>query len=492
MKPSFRTLETIQESTYDYLVMLTFHNTLTRQKEPFKPLKKGVVTMYNCGPTVYGNVHIGNLRSFVFADLLRRYLEFKRYEVTQVMNITDVGHMLADADEGEDKMEVAAKKEGRTPEEVAAYYTKAFFRDIDRLNFRRALKYPKATEHVEHMIVMIRKLLENGHAYKVGKNVYFDVSSFENYGQLSGNTIEGLDPGARVKVREEKKHPADFALWIHDPAHLMQWEAPWGKGYPGWHIECSAMAKEHLGETIDIHTGGEDNKFPHHEGEIAQSEGASGKPFVKTWLHATHLLVDGEKMSKSKGNVYTLDDLGVKGFEPREVRYLLMSTHYRQTLNFTLHGLVNARAALARLDSFSDSLASGDPEKKGKRSSAAKNAIDAFENALDDDLNIAEALAAVFDFVRITNERIAKKELTQAEKKDAIVFLEVISDVLGFSFGQSMADSEVPPSVMTLIEKRDQARAEKRFVEADRIRGEIIGKGYAVEDTPDGRRIKRI
>ncbi|MEK7855146.1 MAG: class I tRNA ligase family protein, partial [Acidobacteriota bacterium] len=252
--------------------MLRFHDSLTRSGQPFKPLQKGKVRIYNCGPTVYDYVHIGNLRYFLFTDLLRRYLEHKGYEVHQVMNITDVGHVLADADEGDDKMEIAAAKAGKSPQELAEFYTEAFFRDIDRLGIARAASYPRASQHVDEMIAVIAKLLANGCAYKVGGSVYFDVSSFPAYGQLSGNVVAGLHPGARVDVREEKKHPADFALWISNPRHLMQWTAPWGKGYPGWHIECSAMAMKYLGETIDIHTGGEDNKFPHHEAEIAQSE----------------------------------------------------------------------------------------------------------------------------------------------------------------------------------------------------------------------------
>jgi cysteinyl-tRNA synthetase len=476
--------------------MLRFHDSLTKSELPFKPLKKGRVTMYNCGPTVYDYIHIGNLRSFLLADLLRRYLEYRGFEVTQVMNITDVGHMLADADEGEDKMEVAAEKAGKTPAEVAQFYTDAFFRDIGRMGMKPASVFPKASDHVPEMIAVIAKLLENGHAYKVekdgGVSVYYDVTSFKKYGELSGNTLENLDAGARIEVRDEKRNPADFALWIFNPKHLMQWEAPWGKGYPGWHIECSAMATKYLGETVDIHTGGEDNKFPHHECEIAQSEGASGKTFVKYWLHATHLLVDGVKMSKSKGNFYTLDDLVGRGYDPRSVRYQLLSTHYRSSLNFTLHGLEGARAALARIDVVADAVKQSTPQEEGADDVEAKKATDGFVEALDNDLNVAEALASVFEFVRVTNDRIAKGEFTKKAREAAITFLADVGNVLGFAFGASTDEADVPASILSLIEKRDEARREKRFAEADAVRDELKSRGYLVEDTPEGRRIKRI
>jgi len=477
--------------------MLYIHDSLTKKLAPLKPLEKGRVTMYNCGPTVYDHVHIGNLRSFLVADLLRRHLEHSGLSVTQIMNITDVGHMLADADEGEDKMERAAEKAGKTPEEVAAFYAESFFKDIDRLNIRRATAYPRASAHVPEMVAMIAKLLENGCAYKVAHpsgdhSVYFDVSTFPAYGKLSGNVLENLDPGARVDVRAEKKHPGDFALWIHNPAHLMQWEAPWGKGYPGWHIECSAMATKYLGPTIDIHTGGEDNKFPHHECEIAQSECATGQTFAKRWLHVTHLLVDGEKMSKSKGNFYTLDDLVAKKHAPRTVRYLLLATQYRQQLNFTLQGLDGAAAALARLDAFADAVRRADPKEAGKADPAAKTALKGFEAALDDDLNVAGALAAIFEHVTVGNAAITAGTFTKKAKEGTEKLLAAFEQVFGFALGATADDAEIPPSILALVEKRDLARAEKRFAESDRLRDEIKSAGYAIEDSPEGRRIKRI
>ncbi len=478
-----------------FFCMLKLYDSYTKKKRTFKPLKKGQVAIYNCGPTVYGNIHIGNLRAFLFADILRRYLEHSGYEVTQVMNITDVGHMLQDADEGEDKLEVAAEKEGKTPQEVAEHYTKSFFHDIDRLNIRRAQVYPKASEHVDEMIDIISKLLEKGHAYKVnhdgGFSVYFDVSTFADYGKLSGNKVEKLNPGARIEVRDDKRSPADFALWIYNPKHVMQWEAPWGAGYPGWHIECSAMAMKYLGKTIDIHTGGEDNKFPHHECEIAQSECSSGVEFARYWLHVTHLMFEGKKMSKSLGNVHTLDSLIDKGYGAREIRYLLLSSHYRQTLNFTEHGLESSRSALERLDAFADALSRYAHKKKGRGKGQAVDVLKQFTAALDDDMNIAEALAALFDFVKSANDRMNKEEMTEAEKEGAEELLETIGKILGFTFGRSLDDTDIPHSIREMVERREQARKNKSFKEADRIRGELLEKGFEVEDTSDGPVIKR-
>ena len=466
--------------------MLQFHDSLQKKKVAFKPLKEGEITMYNCGPTVYGYVHIGNLRSFLFADTLRRYLEYSGFHVKQIMNITDVGHMLDDADEGEDKLEVAAEAQGKTPEEVAKYYTEAFFRDIDALGIKRATKYPKATESIDAIIALIQKLLDAGKAYKVGGSVYYDISEFPEYGKLSGNTIEGLQPGARVDVRDEKKHPQDFALWIHNPHHKMQWDAPWGKGYPGWHIECSAMAMEELGETIDIHTGGEDNKFPHHECEIAQSEGATGKPFANFWLHATHLLVDGEKMSKSKGNFYTLKDLLDKGYDARTVRYVLIASHYRQQLNFTFEGLDGAKNALERLDTFVNLLERSKDVKPAE--TPDQNAILAFRESMDDDLNVAGALGVVFDFVHKTNKDIAEGKLTDETAANAKCFMEHVAQIIGIRFG-GRSEQLLTTEVSALRDARALAREQKDFNESDRLRDILAKCGYSVEDTSDGSQI---
>jgi cysteinyl-tRNA synthetase len=332
-------------------MVLTFHNTLTKRKEPFRPLEAGRVRMYNCGPTVYGRAHIGNFRTYLFADILRRWLEYRGFEVRQVMNITDVGHLTDDADDGEDKLEVQARKEGRDPWQISRAYTEMFLADIVELGLRPAVSYPRASEHISEMLAIVEKLLREGYAYQVDGDVYFEVSKFPAYGRLSGNKIADLDAGARIEVREEKRHPADFALWKSDPHHIMKWESRFGPdGFPGWHIECSAMAMKHLGERIDVHTGGEDNIFPHHECEIAQSEAFTGKPFANYWIHAKFLQVDGGKMSKSLGNVYNLDDVLEKGFSPRALRFCLIRGHYRQPLNFTWDILKESAAALENLD----------------------------------------------------------------------------------------------------------------------------------------------
>ncbi len=497
--------------------MLKLYNSLTKQKENFEPFAKrkelaggrkaktGLVTMYNCGPTVYDYVHIGNLRSFLIADLLRRYLEFSGYKVKQVMNITDVGHMTSDAEAGEDKLEVAARREKKSPWQIAEFFIKAFFADIKKLNIKPAWKYPRATDHIKEMIKLVEKLIKNGFAYKVNGSVYFDLSKFPNYGKLSGNTVQDLIAGARVEVIKEKKHPYDFALWIRNPKHLMQWDSPWGPGYPGWHLECSAMSMKYLGETIDIHTGGEDNKFPHHECEIAQSEGATGKQFVRFWLHIKHLLVDGKKMSKSLGNFYTLRDVLEKGYLPRAGRYLLLSSHYRDPLNFTFDGLRAAEEALHRLDELwtkIDEAAKLPSRRAGKKAKGllprGKGAMSVrkiiqetredFIRAMDDDLNISKALAVLFNFVHKVNAALVRG----ADRADLVMVRRLLRDfdsVFGFGFKKVRLE-KIPLEIKKLLEKREQARKAKDWKKADELRGEIMKLGYEVEDTPAGPKIK--
>jgi cysteinyl-tRNA synthetase len=470
--------------------MLRLHDSLTKETREFRPLQPGVVRMYNCGPTVYSYAHIGNFRAYLFVDLLRRWLELgHQMDVRQVMNITDVGHMLADADVGEDKMEVAAREAGTTPEEIAAFYTKAFLEDMRKFGVREPLARPRASAYVPQMVALIQELLANGHAYRVGDDVYYDVSSFPAYGKLSGNKIEALDPGSRIEVRKEKKHPADFALWISNPHHLMQWDGPLGgghRGYPGWHIECSAMARELLGDQLDIHTGGEDNKFPHHECEIAQTEGVTGKPFSQFWLHAAHLLVDGEKMSKSKGNFYRLDDLLAKGYSAEEVRWYLLSTHYRQQMNFTLAGLDAAKAGLARLADFAGRLRDA-TAAAGAATGETAAAMLAMEESLDDDLNVSAALAAVFEWVTALNARMASGPLPSAEKEAALALALALEAVFGVALSQ---EQTVPAEVTALVEQRAAARAAKDFAASDRLRDEIAALGWEVKDTAQGQRLQ--
>src|SRR6185369_5362975 len=327
---------------------MLLYNTLSKQKEEFTPLHAGKVGMYVCGPTVYSYIHIGNIRAYVFADTLRRLLEDAGYEVRMIKNITDVGHLTADdvaqGDTGEDKIEKKAKAEKKTPAEIADFYETYAFAAEKAMNIEPAHYTPRATAHVKQMIKLIEELIEKGHAYEKNGNVFFDVTTFKNYGKLSGNTLENLEVGARLEEHPDKKNPWDFALWLRAPKeHLMHWPSPWGEGYPGWHIECSAMSMEYLGDTFDIHTGGEDNIFPHHEAEIAQSESVTDKPFVRYFLHTRHMLVNGEKMSKSKGNFFTLEDLLEKGFTQMDFRMALLGSHYRSQMNFSWEAMEQAK-----------------------------------------------------------------------------------------------------------------------------------------------------
>jgi len=464
---------------------LRFFNTLTKRKEAFEPLTAGKATMYNCGPTVYSYAHIGNFRSFMLADLLRRYLEYKGLDVAQVMNITDVGHLTDDADEGEDKLEVSARKEKKDPWQIAAFYSEAFFEDANTLRLMPATHYPRATDHVKEMIDLVEVLLQKGYAYEVNGCVYFALETFPEYGQLSGNRLEDLEAGARLEVNPDKRNPHDFALWVTDPEHLMNWESPWGVGYPGWHLECSVMSMKYLGETLDLHTGGEDNIFPHHEAEIAQSEAATGQPFVRCWLHARHLLVDNRKMSKSAGNFYTLRDLLEKGCSPVAIRYLLLSTHYRQPLNFTLGAIEAAGRTVQRLRDFRDRLQSQDaPQDHPEFSARLDQAGQGFEEALDDDLNISKGLGSIFDFVRETN----RLSLSQADAAKALGQLKRWNTIL-----QVLDDEEAPldEEIERLIEAREQARKAKDFARSDQIRDQLKARGILLEDGPDGVRWKR-
>jgi len=464
---------------------IQFYNTQSNQKEDFEPIESGKVKMYNCGPTVYSFAHIGNFRAYVFADILRRYLEYRGMVVDQVMNITDVGHLTDDADEGEDKMVQAAGREGKDPWQIADFYSEAFFEDIDLLKIQRAKVYPRATDHVEHMIRMIEKLIEKGVAYASNNCVYYDISKFPQYGSLSGNSLEALQAGARIEVNPDKRNPLDFALWITDDSHLMKWDSPWGTGYPGWHIECSAMSMSHLDESIDIHTGGEDNIFPHHECEIAQSEGATGKQFVKYWMHTRHLLVDGKKMSKSMGNFYTLRDLMEKGYAAGAVRYSLLNTHYRQQLNFTLDGIEAGGKAVTRLRDFMRSLDDAAATEDNPNAPAlTENMLTTFEAAMDDDLNISLAMAAIFDFVRDIN----RLEISTGDASRIREVMKEVDHVLAvIVVEEELLDEEIEK----LLEERVQARKDKNFARSDEIRDYLKEQEIILEDTPQGTRWKR-
>jgi cysteinyl-tRNA synthetase len=482
-------------------MVLRFHNTLTKRKEVFRTLKKGLVTMYNCGPTVYDYAHIGNFKTYMFADLLRRYLEFKGYKVKQVMNITDVGHMTEDdiADAvGEDKIEKKAREARKSPKEIAEFYTRSFLDDWKKLNMKEPMARPLATDYVNDMIGVIKRLIKNGHAYESNGSVYFSVPSFSRYGRLSGNTIKQLKAGAggRVEDNPDKKNPLDFALWVRNPKHIMQWDSPWGRGYPGWHIECSAMSMRLLGESIDIHTGGEDNIFPHHDCEIAQSECANKKPFVRYWMHARHLKIDGRKMSKSLGNFYRLDDLLNKGYSPEAVRYLLISAQYRTKLNMTEKSLKAAEITVKKIKEFVQSMAShtsGDkPAKDNKKIDGyIKTAKEAFERSMDDDLGIPDALASVFRFMTRVNRERDSGRLSSRDASKAYGFMIDIDRVLGLGLDKLPTKERIPNEIMLLVKEREDLRKKRDFKGADNIRDQIRKRGFVLEDTPEGPIVKR-
>jgi len=459
---------------------LYFFNTLTRKKERFVPLEKGKVKMYTCGPTVYDYAHIGNFRAFVFEDLLRRWLKYRGFRVVQVMNITDV----------DDKTIRASRKKGVSLKEYTEYYTKAFFEDIAALNIEKAEFYPRATEHIPEMVALIKKLLEKGYAYRgEDGSIYYAISKFKDYGKLSKIRVEELKPGARVKVDEYGKEEAwDFALWKawdEDDGDVF-WETELGKGRPGWHIECSAMAMKYLGETLDIHCGGVDNMFPHHENEIAQSEAATGKRFVNYWLHNEHLLVEGKRMAKRFGNYYTLRDLIKMGYDPTAVRYLLMSTHYRQQLNFTFEGLEAAKGAVERLRNFVRRLLDADGKGSGGKVEVLVEQVKrGFEEAMDDDLNISVALAALFDFVRDVNRLMDENAVSREEAEEVYGLMMRFDKVLGV-IGEVRREERLPKEAEELIRRREEARRAKDWETADRIRAQLRSMGIIVEDTPEG------
>ena len=477
---------------------IRLYNSLTRSLVELAPRTPGVVTMYHCGPTVYSSPHIGNFRSFLFADVLRRFVEDQGYRVHQVMNVTDVGHLTQDDIEGgEDKMEAASRKTGLTAWDIAKKYEAEFHDCQQKLGVRLPHHMPRATEYIAQMGRIIDDLLQKGVAYQTNGNVYFEVAKFPGYGKLSGKVLDELEAGARVAVNEEKKDPRDFALWKVDGKHQMQWDAPFRggvRGFPGWHIECSAMSMDLLGEQIDVHTGGEDNMFPHHECEIAQTEAHTGKPFVSIWMHARHLLVDGTKMSKSLGNFFTVEDVLKKGYTGLELRYALVRVQYRQALNFTLKGLDEARAAIGRVQQCRQRLVRvrDGLEKAGTDElvAASKAANDAFTAAMQDDLNVSGALAAVFDFVALAN----KAPVSVVGAKAALAVFARADDVLGCFGGEPKADAtgDAPAELVALLEERKAAKQRKDFAAADAIRDRIAAAGWKIVDAPTGARLERI
>ncbi len=466
-----------------------FFNTLGRSPQPLEPLVPGEIRLYTCGPTVYGHVHIGNLRAFMFEDILRRALKYLGYRVTQVMNITDV----------DDKVIKGAREAGVSLDDFTQPFIDSFFRDLDTLHVERAEEYPRATRHVPEMIELVRRLMENGYAYKSDGSVFFRIAADEDYGRLSGVDLTQVRQGERVADDEyEKEDVRDFVLWKGAKPDEPSWDSPWGPGRPGWHIECSAMGMRYLGETFDIHSGGVDNIFPHHENEIAQSESATGKEFVRHWLHADHLIVDGEKMSKSLGNQYTLPELLERGFDPRAIRYLYLSVHYRKKLNFTFQSLADAEGALRRIDEMWFRLAHA-KESKEIESALEEQAYGLdreFKAALADDLNTSAALGALFVFIKQVNVAIEEGKLASGDRQRVREVLGRIDRVLGIldpeewerdSAAGAISDQEIEK----LVVERTRAREEGDFARADEIRARLTEAGIAVEDTPDGARWKR-
>jgi cysteinyl-tRNA synthetase len=462
--------------------MVFLYNTMSRSKEELKPITPGTVKIYSCGPTVYNFVHIGNLRAFVCADILRRWLKYRGFKVTQVMNLTDV----------DDKTIKGSRKEGLTLKAFTEKYAKAFFDDIRRLNIEPVEVYPKATEHIPQMVAIVEKLLKKGTAYKSEDgSIYYSIAKFPDYGKLAHLDLGGLKAGARVKQDSyEKQNVSDFALWkAWDPEDGdVFWETPIGKGRPGWHIECSAMSMKYLGETFDIHTGGIDLVFPHHQNEIAQSEGATGKTFVKYWVHNEHLMVEGQKMSKSLGNFYTLRDLLDKGLSPKSIRWVLMSTHYRRSLDFNFKDVEAANNTLSNLQDFLTKLKDADGKGANLQPLLDKTQ-QGFESCMDDDLNISEALAAMFDFVHEVNKLLAEGKVCKADGQKAFDLLMKFDTVLGVLAQEKM---EISKDIEAKIKAREEARKKKDWKLSDKIRDELRMQGIILEDTEKGVRWKKV
>ena len=457
--------------------MLRIYNTMDRRKEDFIPLSDKKVTMYSCGPTVYNYAHIGNLRTYIFMDIFRRTLRYDGYKLKGVMNITDVGHLMSDGDDGEDKMEKASREQKKSPYEIAEYYTKIFFDDLAKLNIGRPEIIAKATDHIADMIKYVQALLDKGYAYEIDDGIYFDIGKFPEYGKLSRLNLEEQQAGARVEVNSQKRHPADFALWKKaEPNHIMQWESPWGMGYPGWHIECSTMSRKYLGDVFDIHTGGVDHIPVHHENEIAQSEALVGKKTVDYWVHGEFMLVNNGKMSKSLGNTYTIADLEKKGYSAMDFRYFCLNTHYRKKLNFTFEGLDGAKTAYARLLAVLYKHKTSQTKTDDAKIEDYKKQ---FADAINDDLNIPLALGVLW------------KAVKEPASRDIYDMALDFDKVFGLSLDKARPDEtapaeEIPQEIIELAQKRADAKKAKNYAEADALRAEINSRGYSVTDTKEG------
>lgn len=455
---------------------MKLYNSLTRRKEDLV-VENNTVKMYTCGPTVYYFPHIGNMRAYLFMDFLRKSLKYCGFKINGVMNLTDVGHLVSDSDEGDDKMELAAKREKKDPYEIAAFYTNCFMKDASRLNIELPEHVAKATEHINEIISFIKKLEAKGYTYIIDDGVYFDVQKFKAYGALSGKDLSttGIN---RIDENKQKHHPFDFALWKFVPKeHIMKWESPWGVGCPGWHIECSAMGEKYLGTSIDIHTGGIDHKPIHHENEIAQNDAKEGKQVVKKWMHVEFLQVDGGKMGKSLGNLYTLDELIEKGFSPLDFRYLNLLTHYRKSLNFTFDGLTSAKQALKSLKQLALEHKNGTAKANIENLNEYKKE---FEEAISDDLNLPLAVGVVWKMLK-----------NEPKSKDIFNLLMKFDEVLSLDLGKENK-VEIPEEVLELANERLQARTEKNWAKSDELRDLIKNKGFLIKDTKEGFELSKI
>ena len=458
------------------------YNTLTRKKEKFVPIDKEEVKIYSCGPTVYKDATIGNMRTNIFQDVLRRVLKYNNYKIKHVMNITDVGHLVSDGDEGEDKMLKSAREEKKTPLEIAEHYTKLFFEDLKALNIETPEIICKATDHIQEMLEYVKKLVENGYAYETSTAIYFDVSKLDKYPILSNHNVEEQKAGARVDVDLEKRNPYDFALWIKAPEnHLMKWDSPWGPSYPGWHIECSAMGRKYLGEQFDIHTGGIDLIPTHHENEIAQSKGACGKIPANYWLHGEYLLINGGKMSKSLGNVYLIKDIKERGYDPIVYKLFCYSASYRNKINFTWEAMESTSKSLERLRKGYQTHRAGKDELNEEDIKNLSNIENGFHEAINDDMNIPLAMSFVWSAIRY--EKKSSKIAQLLLKFDTVLGLEIEKE--------DKNEIQIPEEILKLVEERNIARKEKNWEESDRIRDLLQEKGYVVKDTKDGAKISK-
>lgn len=476
--------------------MVKLYNTLTRKKETFKPLKGNTVRLYTCGPTVYNYAHIGNLRSYVFADTLKRILQYFNYRVKHVINITDVGHLTSDADAGDDKMLLGAARERKTVWQIAEFYTDAFKENCTDLNIIPPKVWCKATDHIYYQIKLIQKLERKGYTYSAGGNVYFDTSKFSGYGSLAWSEKKMGTSVARVEKDQNKKNQHDFVLWFTKSKFQdqdMKWESPWGIGYPGWHIECSAMSTHYLGQPFDIHTGGIDHITVHHTNEIAQSEAATGKPMARFWIHGEFLIIDAKRMGKSEGNFITLSTLVKRGYDPIAYRFFLLQTHYRRPLEFTWQSMDAAQNGYRSLrENIREYFFRATHTAARKASSSIEPLIAStskkIDAALSDDLNTPQALAALFDFISQVNRKANR--LGRADYRAVCTFVKKIDSVFGLSL--TKADDSIPIVVMSLVDKREQARKEKQWAESDALREEIARLRYRVDDMPEGPRIVKI